>query len=89
MTRPLRFNQMLSFCLVDIIFPCEQVSVAEHLLSRCLEEVLILPLIREANKVKRLDLATGYLHEAQTGFFDVIWSDECIEKPNGFAAVKS
>ncbi len=34
-------------------------------------------MIRAANKVKRLDWATEYIHEAETGFRDVIWTDEC------------
>lgn len=33
-------------------------------------------LIRAANKQKRLDQAKKYLNEAETGFDDVIWSDE-------------
>ena len=33
-------------------------------------------MIREANKGKRLEWATKYLHEAETGFLDVIFSDE-------------
>ena len=33
-------------------------------------------LIRNANKVKRLEWARQYLHEAEDGFEDVIWSDE-------------
>ncbi len=34
-------------------------------------------MIRAANKVKRLDWVTEYIHEAETGFRDVIWTDEC------------
>ena len=36
-------------------------------------------LIREANKVKRLDFAQKYIEEATsaTGFEDVVWTDEC------------
>ena len=33
-------------------------------------------LIRECNKVKRLEWATRYLEEAEDGFQDVIWTDE-------------
>ena len=33
-------------------------------------------MIREANKVKRLQFATQYLHEAEHGFADVIYTDE-------------
>lgn len=33
-------------------------------------------MIREANKVKRLQWATQYLHEAKTGFLNVIFTDE-------------
>ena len=33
-------------------------------------------LIRQANKEKRLDWARRYLHEAATGFENVIWTDE-------------
>lgn len=34
-------------------------------------------LIRTANKAARLQWAQQYLHEAERGFTDVIWSDEC------------
>ena len=34
-------------------------------------------LIRAANKEKRLAWAQKHLHEATTGFLDVIWTDEC------------
>ena len=34
-------------------------------------------LIREANKEKRLEWALKYGHEAEDGFEDVLWSDEC------------
>ena len=33
-------------------------------------------LIRQANKVKRLEWARQYLNECEDGFTDVIWSDE-------------
>ena len=33
-------------------------------------------MIREANKGKRLEWATKFLHEAETGFLDVIFSEE-------------
>ena len=33
-------------------------------------------MIREANRAKRLDWAKKYLHEAETGFLDVIYTDE-------------
>lgn len=33
-------------------------------------------MIREPNKVKRLAWATEYLHEVETGFLDVIFTDE-------------
>ena len=33
-------------------------------------------MIREGNKGKRLEWATKFLHEAETGFLDVIFSDE-------------
>jgi hypothetical protein len=33
-------------------------------------------MIREANKVKRLEWARAYASEADTGFLDVIWTDE-------------
>ncbi len=33
-------------------------------------------LIRHVNKTKRLEWAQQYLHEAKTGFLDVIWTDE-------------
>ena len=33
-------------------------------------------MIRKPNKVKRLDWATEHLHEAETGFLDVIFTDE-------------
>ena len=34
-------------------------------------------LIREPNKLKRLEWAQKYLNEAEHGFMDVVWSDEC------------
>ena len=34
-------------------------------------------LIREGNKVKRLAWAHEYIHEAETGFNNVIYTDEC------------
>ena len=34
-------------------------------------------LIRYANKEKRLHWARRHLHEASTGFQDVVWTDEC------------
>ncbi len=34
-------------------------------------------MIRSANKLKHLNWAIQYLHEAETGFRDVIWTDEC------------
>ena len=34
-------------------------------------------MIREPNKLKRLDWAKLHLHEAETGFKDVLWTDEC------------
>ena len=37
-------------------------------------------LIRQANKEKRLLWARRYLHEAATGFQDVVWTDECTEQ---------
>ena len=33
-------------------------------------------MIREANKAKRLDWAVKYRHEAETGFLDVVFTDE-------------
>ena len=33
-------------------------------------------MIREANKAKRLEWARQFVHEAETGFLDVIYSDE-------------
>ena len=33
-------------------------------------------MIRQANKVKRLDWARKYVHEAESGFLDVIFTDE-------------
>jgi hypothetical protein len=33
-------------------------------------------MIREANKAKRLEWAQQYLHEAETGFLEVIYTDE-------------
>ena len=33
-------------------------------------------LIREGNKEKRLAWAREYLHECETGFNDVVWTDE-------------
>ena len=33
-------------------------------------------MIRDANKVKRLEWARAYTSEADTGFLDVIWTDE-------------
>ena len=34
-------------------------------------------LIREPNKLKQLEWAQKYLNEAEHGFMDVVWSDEC------------
>lgn len=34
-------------------------------------------LIRNANKVLRLQWAQQYIHEAEDGFEDVLWTDEC------------
>ena len=34
-------------------------------------------LIRTANKTKRLEWAIRYQHEAEAGFCNVIWTDEC------------
>eukprot|EP00731_Ephydatia_muelleri_P012243 Em0006g1137a len=34
-------------------------------------------MIGEQNKLKRLNWAIAHLHEAETGFKDVVWTDEC------------
>ena len=43
-------------------------------------------MIREANKAKRLEWAQQYLHEAETGFLDVIFTDETSSKWKATAA---